>query len=256
MRFPSASCSAAPRTLTGTIARRPASGGGSSRASSSARSPPVAAASATSLTVPPSARLMALRSSSAGVGHGEAALLADRAVERRVRRGADLVAQQELGERPAAARELRQLGGMQHGVDAGADAVQQRGRQVREPRAVVACRRGVAAPGAAGPDRGSRRAAGARRRPSRRRRPCSDGSCSPAPSGRPRALRAAPSPRAACRARAGATRTRRPIRSAPPRRRAPAAPPAGRGAAMSKASSGTQLGQVRPPVVGSERRWR
>ena len=64
MRFPSASCSVARRTLTGTIARRPASGGGSSRASSRARSPPVAAASATSLTVPPSARLMALRSSS------------------------------------------------------------------------------------------------------------------------------------------------------------------------------------------------
>ena len=191
-----------------------------------------------------------------GVGHGEAALLADRAVERRVRRGADLVAEQQLGERAAAVRDLRQLGGMQDGVDAGADAVQQRGRQVRQTRAVVGRRRACRPPAGAGPARASRRAAGAPRRPSRRRRPCSDGSCSPAPSGRPRALRAAPSPRAACRARAGATRTPRPIRSS-------SASPPGAGSAarrtcpaMSKAASGTQLGQVRPPVVGSESRWR
>ena len=86
----------------------------------------------------------------AGVGDGEAALLADRPVERRVRRGANLVAEQELGERAAAAGELRQLGGMEHGVDAGADAVQQRGRQVREARTAVGRRGRVGRRGAGG----------------------------------------------------------------------------------------------------------
>jgi hypothetical protein len=47
-------------------------------------------------------------------------------------------------------RDLGQLGGMEHGVDAGAQAVQQRGRQVRETGAVVARRGRVARRGARG----------------------------------------------------------------------------------------------------------
>ena len=86
------------RMLTGTIARSPAAGGSRRARRSSSRSPPVHDASTTSLTVPPRARLTALTSSSGTSQTAKPAVLAERGVDARMRRGDELVAHEQLDE--------------------------------------------------------------------------------------------------------------------------------------------------------------
>ena len=151
----------------------------------------VQAASTTSLTEPPSSAADRLQLRERDAHDREPARLADRHVERGVRRADQLVANDQLGQR-ARARRAPPAGAARRGArrraacapawaawsdgsGASAHGSPQRGGP---PSA------GSSAARARAPGFGSRRAAGRRRPPSRRRRPGSGGSSGRAPSGR------------------------------------------------------------------------
>ena len=127
---------ASARRLTGTIARIPPAGGSSPRPSSSCRSPAVTSASTTSLTVPPSARPIALTRASSTCPTARRRCSPQRHVEARLRRAGQLVAQGQLDEPAGAVEHGRGARGVGGEVEPAASGPPGQGGQVVE-RAVL-----------------------------------------------------------------------------------------------------------------------
>ena len=257
MRLPSSRWSAASRMLTGTIARRPAAGGVSPRAMSRSRSAAVTRARTTSLTVPPSARLIALSSSS------------DTSVTAIRRCSLSGTLRLVFG---AATSSSRTSSSTRARAESSPSAAR-RGWRTRSTAASVAASGRAArrrmAPGLCGSTSGGDGGAGLRRGG------CGSASSStlpastePTPSTRQwcvlvtRAQRPPASPCSRTTRHSGRPRSRRCDQKSAAQASSSRSPP-GLGsaervtwAAMSKRSSGTQDGQCRPPVVRLESRWR